>query len=125
MTPPVAPHQSQPDASWIIEAYLRLPDTPTRARHQDHLLAAQLHQRGVPEVIIEAAFLLATLRRINRPPEAEPLTPIRSLRYFLPVIEELLRRPPAASYLTYLREAVGRILARPPDDKGPKSITFT
>ncbi len=125
MTPPVAAHQGPPDASWIIEAYLRLPDTPTRARPQDQLLAARLHQRGVPMAIIEAAFLLATTRRINRPPETEPLAPIRSLRYFLPVIEELLRRPPAASYLAYLRQTVGRILARPSDDKGPKFITFT
>ena len=125
MTPPVAAHQGPPDASWIIEAYLRLPDTPTRARHQDQLLAAQLHQRGVPMAIIEAAFLLATTRRTNRPPDAEPLTPIRSLRYFLPVIEELLRCPPAASYLTYLRESVEWLLARTADDKGPKMIVFT
>ena len=125
MTPPSAAHRGQPDASWIIEAYLRLPDTPGRARHQDHLLASQLHQRGVPADIIEAAFLLATTRRINRPPDAEPLAPIRSLRYFLPVIEELLRRPPAASYLTYLRETVARLLVRPAADEGPKKDTFT
>lgn len=118
MTPPVAAHQGPPDASWIIEAYLRLPDTPRRARYQDQLLAARLQERGVPELIVEAAFLLATLRRINRPHDAEPLAPIRSLRYFLPVIEELLRRPPAASYLIYLRQTVGRILARPPGDDG-------
>ena len=125
MTPPLAAHQGPPDVSWIIATYLRLPDTPTRARHQDQLLAAQLHQRGVPMAIIEAAFLLATTRRINRPPDAEPLTPIRSLRYFLPVIEELLRRPPAASYLTYLRQTVARLLVRPAADKGPKKDAFT
>jgi len=125
VTPPLAAPQGPPDASWIIATYLRLPDTPRRARHQDQLLAAQLHQRGVPEAIIEAAFLLATTRRINRPPEAEPLTPIRSLRYFLPVIDELLRRPPAPSYLTYLRETVARLLVRPAADKGPKKDAFT
>lgn len=125
MTPPDAAHQGPPDANWIIDTYLRLPDTPTRARHQDHLLAAQLHQRRVPMAIIEAAFLLATTRRINRPPRAEPLTPIRSLRYFLPVIDELLRRPPAPSYLSYLRETVARLLARPVADKGPKKDAFT
>jgi len=125
VTPPVAPHQSQPDASWIIDTYLRLPDTPRRARQQDQLLAARLQERGVPEHIVEAAFLLATTRRINRPPHAEPLAPIRSLRYFLPVIEELLRRPPAASYLAYLRQTVARLLARPAADKGPKKDAFT
>ena len=125
MTPPLTAHQGQPSVSWIIEAYLRIPDTPTQARHQDQLLAAQLQKRAVPEAILEAAFLLATMRRINRPPDAEPLAPIRSLRYFLPVIEELLRRPPAASYLTYLRATVGRTFARPADDKGPKKDAFT
>ena len=125
MTPPLAAHQGPPDASWIIATYLRLPDTPTRARHQDHLLASQLHQRGVPMAIIEAALLLATTRRINRPPDAEPLTPIRSLPYFLPVIEVLLRRPPAPSYLTYLRATVHKLLVRPAADKGPKKDAFT
>jgi hypothetical protein len=125
VTPPLTAPQGPPDASWIIAAYLRLPDTPTRARHQDRLLASQLHQRGVPMAIIEAAFLLATTRRTNRPHDAEPLAPIRSLRYFLPVIDELLRRPPAASYLTYLRQTVARLLVRPAADKGPKKDAFT
>lgn len=125
MTPPLAAHHGPPDPIWIIEAYVRLPDTPRHARPQDQLLATRLHQRGVPMTIIEAAFLLATLRRINRPHGAEPLAPIRSLRYFLPVIEELLRRPPAASYLTYLRQAVASLLARPAADKGPKKDAFT
>jgi len=125
LTPPhPAPHHP-PDAHWILAAYLRLPDTPRRARHQDQLLAARLHERGVPALVLEAAFLLATWRRINRPADAEPLAPIRSLRYFLPVIEELLRHPPAASYIAYLRETVARLLPRPADDNGPKTIAFT
>ncbi len=125
MTPPhPAPHHP-PDATSILAAYLRRPDTPRRARHQDQLLAARLQERVVPKVIIEAAFLLATLRRFNRPPEAEPLAPIRSLRYFLTVIEELIRRPPAASYVAYLRQTVARLLARTAADKGPKMIVFT
>ena len=94
----------------VIDAYLHLPDTPRRARPHDHDLAAQLHQRGVPEAIVQAAFYLATLRRIHRPPSATPLTPIRSLHYFLPVIEELLQSPPSASYLRYLRERLANTI---------------
>lgn len=125
MTPLHPASHHPPDAHWILAAYLRLPDTPRRARHQDQLLAARLHERGVPALVLEAAFLLATWRRINRPPEAEPLAPIHSLRYFLPVIEELLRRPPAPSYVAYLRETVARLLARPAADNAPKMIVFT
>jgi len=114
-----------PGPSWIIDAYLRLPDTPHHARPHDQLLATRLHERGVPELVIDAAFLLATLRRINRPRDAEPLAPIRSLRYFLPVIDELLRRPPATSYVTYLRDTVAGLLAQPNHDQGPEKDTFT
>ena len=109
----------------VIDAYLHLPDTPRRARPHDHLLAAQLHQRGVPEAIVQAAFHLATLRRIHRPPGATPLTPIRSLHYFLPVIEELLQCPPSPSYLRYLRERLANTLRSDPADDGSKKIVFT
>ncbi len=39
------------------------------------------------------AFLLASARRAARPANALRLGPIRSLHYFLPVIEELLQTP--------------------------------
>ena len=45
---------------------------------------------GIPLTTVETALLLASLRRANRRPDALPLGPIRSLHYFLPVIEELL-----------------------------------
>ena len=38
-------------------------------------------------------------------PTATPLGTIRSLSYFLPVIEELRRQPPPEGYLDYLRAA--------------------
>jgi len=122
---PVETGQVQPYVRWVIAAYLRLPDTPQRARPQDLDLAAQLHRRAVPEAIIEAAFLLATFRRSDRPPEAVPLGPIRSLRYFLPIIEELLDQQPSAAYLAYLRDTVGRIVPPPPTDDDPKKDVFT
>jgi hypothetical protein len=57
---------------------------------------------------VEAAFLLASLRRAARRPAAIPLGPIRSLHYFLPVIEELLRTPlhHGDAYLAHLRSKV-------------------
>ena len=117
--------EAEPYVTWVIHAYLHLPDTPHRARDHDHHLAAQLHQRGIPMAIIEAAFLLATLRRIHRPPDATPITPIRSLHYFLPVIEELLESPPSPSYLRYLRERVAETISSGRADASSKKITST
>ena len=47
---------------------------------------------------------LALARRNARPPDADPLPPIRSLHYFVPVIDELPPGPPPGGYLDYLRE---------------------
>jgi hypothetical protein len=69
-------------------------------------LAAELERRGVSLEVVEIALRLAAARRLARPPDAEPLAPVRSLHYFLPVIEELPPGPPPAGYLDYLRELV-------------------
>jgi hypothetical protein len=54
------------------------------------VLAAQLYQRGVSVSVIENALVLAATRRLIRPTNAPPLGTVRSLAYFLPVIEEVL-----------------------------------
>lgn len=87
----------------VLALYRKLPDTPNRHSRYDRHLAAQLHQQLVPLALIEAAFLLATASRLLRDPSLPPLCPIRSLHYFLPVIQELRDQPPAPSYLEYLR----------------------
>ncbi|MBZ5726137.1 MAG: hypothetical protein LAP87_14195 [Acidobacteriia bacterium] len=58
-------------------------------RRPDRVLAAQLFKRGVSVSVIENAFVLAATRRLVRPADAQPLATIRSLAYFLPVIEEV------------------------------------
>jgi hypothetical protein len=58
------------------------------------------------KLFIEAAFLLASGRRAARRPDAMPLGPIRSLHYFLPLVEELLEQPVPKSYVDYLRSKV-------------------
>ena len=90
----------------LIDLYLRLPDTPRRLHRFDLLLVRQLWQRQIPLTIIETALLLASSRRAARRPDAMPLGPIRSLHYFLPVIEELLAQAVPESYLAYLRSKV-------------------
>ena len=87
----------------LLEAYRLLPDTPSRPRPPDRTLARQLFDRKVPLETVQQAFLLTTARRFCRPPQAPPLPSIRSLYYFLPVIEELLKTPLPDGYETYLK----------------------
>ena len=87
--------------SRILARYRALPGTLQRVLRDDRHTARDLHQRNVPISIVENAFTLVIARRA-RPPDAKPLDPIRTLRYILPVIEELLSHPPAPGYLRYL-----------------------
>src|SRR5436190_5793592 len=87
----------------VLEAYRKTPGTMGTVRRADRMLAAQLHQRGVAVSAIENAFVLAAARRLMRPPDALPLSTIRSLAYFLPVIEEVLSMRLSPDYFQYLR----------------------
>lgn len=93
----------------VLTLYLGLPETPLQASTQDRRLARQLHERGIALCVVESAFLLASVRRLARPAEAPALSPIRSLAYFQPVIEELLSNPAPESYLEYLRLKLGQM----------------
>src|SRR5262249_33539149 len=74
----------------VLEAYRKTPGTIGTVRRADRLLAAQLYQRGLSVKVIENALVLAATRRLIRPPDAPRLGTIRSLAYFLRVIEEVL-----------------------------------
>ncbi len=87
----------------ILRLYLDLPETPPRASRTDRLLAEELYEKSIKEEEVEAALLLATARRLLRSAEAPKLGPIRSLHYFLPVLEEVRITPLSESYLEYLR----------------------
>jgi hypothetical protein len=77
-------------------------------RRPDRLLAAQLHERGVPLEAVENAFVLAAARRMIRPAGAAPLSEIRSLAYFSPVIEEVLQLQVGQQYFQHLRHKLQR-----------------
>lgn len=93
-------------AASVLTLYVDLVDTPERASTQDLRLARRLFDEGVPLELVETALLLASLRRMNRPPDVPPLPRIRSLAYFQPVMEELREHPVSAGYLDYLRRKV-------------------
>jgi hypothetical protein len=87
----------------VLEAYRKTPGTTGTVRRADRILAAQLYQRGVSVTVVENALVLAATRRLIRPTEAPPLGTIRSLAYFLPVIEEVLELHVSQDYFRYLR----------------------
>jgi hypothetical protein len=87
----------------LLEAYRKTPGTTGTVRRPDRVTAAQLYQRGVSMTVVENAFVLAAARRLIRPPGAMPLGTVRSLAYFLPVIEEVLEMRLSPNYFLYLR----------------------
>jgi hypothetical protein len=93
----------------VLEAYRQTPGTMGTLRQPDRLLAAQLYERGVSVSVIQNALILAAVRRLIRPANTPPLGTIRSLAYFLPVIEEVLDLKVSPGYFQYLRHKLARI----------------
>jgi hypothetical protein len=92
----------------VLEAYRKTPGTMGTVRRADRMLAAQLYQRGLSVQLIENALILAATRRLIRPADAPPLGTIRSLAYFLPVIEEVRNLRAGPEYFEYLRHKLVR-----------------
>jgi hypothetical protein len=103
--------------STVLTLYLELPETPPGAGPHDRKTAAQLYARGITLATVESAMLLASVRRLGRPPDMPPLPPIRSLAYFIPVIQELLDNPIPDDYREYLRRKVRLLGNREPVTK--------
>ena len=93
----------------ILDLYCKTPGTTRRILREDRRLAADLYQRGVTLRIIEQSMVLAAARRSFRAPDASPLSPIRSLHYFIPVIEEVSGNPPSNEYINYLKMKLAKI----------------
>jgi hypothetical protein len=87
----------------LLEAYRTTPGTTGHIRRPDRVLAAALQQRGVSLQVVENALVLAASRRLMHSPEAPPLGTIRSLAYFVLVIEEVLEGVVGQDYYNYLR----------------------
>jgi hypothetical protein len=100
----------------VLTLYVDLPDTPLRASASDQWLARRFHDDGVPLHAVETAMLLGSLRRLIRPAQAPRLSPIRSLAYFQPVIDELRAHPVPEGYLDYLRLKLRRAATTLPAD---------
>jgi hypothetical protein len=97
----------------LLESYRTTPGGCGAVRRPDRLLAIQLHERGVPLEAVENALTLAAARRLARPAEAPPLGIIRSLAYFSPLIEEVLRLQVSPEYFRHLRNRLAKFSPAP------------
>ena len=92
----------------LLETYCATPGTAGVVRRPDRLLANQLYECGVLLETVENALILAVARRSARPADAPPLGIVRSLAYFLPVIEEVLQLKVGQEYFQHLRHKLNR-----------------
>jgi hypothetical protein len=53
--------------------------------------------------------VLAAVRRLIWPADAPPLTPVGSLAYFLPVIEDVLETEVEEEYFQYARQKLQKL----------------
>ena len=97
----------------VLDAYRHIPGTTGHIRPADRRLARELHARGVSVQTVDDAFLLASVRRFARPLPSGPPATVRSLAYFLPLVEELLPTPIDDGYRRYLAGVLERSISRP------------
>lgn len=90
----------------VRDLYITLPQTSKRFSRSDRHLASDLHQRQVPFDTVRSALLLAVVNRLYR--EGPPLPTIRSLHYFVPVIDEVLLKPLPSGYVQYLEYKIAK-----------------
>ena len=96
----------------VVKLYLQLPETPLKPSANDRQTAESIRARRIALKAVESALLLGTIRRLSRSPDRPPLSPIRSLAYFLPVVEEMLFDQVPNDYLDYLRKKVRLLSGR-------------
>jgi hypothetical protein len=85
----------------LLDSYSRTPTCAGRVRREDCRLAHRLFDQRIPLRLVEAALTLAAARRLFRSNQAEPIFPIRSLHYFLPLIDEIRQLPIDPGYIDY------------------------
>jgi len=97
----------------LLERYQKLPGTLGRVLREDRRTAGALHDRRIDLNVVDRAFVLALARRTFRS-DTDPPEPIRALRYFLPVIQEIVAAPPDPHYLRQLEDRLREAGLYPP-----------
>lgn len=85
----------------VLDDYRQTPTCAGRVRPEDRRLAHHLYDQRIPLCLLKAAFSLAAMRRLYRPFHAPPLAPVRSLHYFLPILDEIRKQDIDPGYIEY------------------------
>jgi len=102
-------HSEEEYVRHVLHAYRQTPGTTGTVRRSDRMLAAHLYERGVSVTVVENALVLGAARRVIRSPGAMPLATVRSLAYFLPVIDEVLQLRISPEYFVHLRHKLCQV----------------
>jgi len=78
----------------VIRLYRATPSVLGHVRRADRLLARRLFEQQVPIHVIRDALVLGAARRILHNGFSSPMPAVRSLHSFLPLVREVLDRPP-------------------------------
>lgn len=78
----------------VIRLYRATPTVLGHVRPADRLLARRLFDQRIPLYVIRNALVLGAARRVLHNGFSSPMPPVRSLHYFLPLVREILDRPP-------------------------------
>ena len=95
----------------ILGVYVRAPDTPDRPSDADRELAKASLQRGTDAENLVHAIKVASIRRQLRDPPWPPLPPVRSLAYYLRVLEDLDQQALEPGYVDYVAARFDALIA--------------
>jgi hypothetical protein len=93
----------------VMKLFLDHPDTPEMPSSADWEVAGALFERRVPLPKLRLAFQLAYLRRHLRDPAQDPLPPVRSLAYFIRVVDNLSDEETHPVYAEYVASTYQRL----------------
>jgi hypothetical protein len=103
------------DESRYIEAvrrtFLSLGCTRGVFRTTDDATASRLHARGIPLSAVHDALVLGALRKYRSWLEGGAGEAIATLRYFEPIVEEVVNKPLPPGYDQYLRDKLQKFRA--------------
>lgn len=78
----------------VIRLYRATPTVVGHVRRADRILARRLFDQRIPLHVVRDAFVLGAARRVLQNGFSTPMPPVRSLHYFVPLVREVLDRPP-------------------------------
>jgi hypothetical protein len=78
----------------VLRLYRATPTVLGSVRRTDRALARHLYEQQVPLYAVRNALIIGAARRVLHNGYSTPMPPVRSLHYFLPMLREILDRPP-------------------------------